>query len=32
MTKPFTAQIVVATMAEPQSGEARVAGAGPRDN
>lgn len=32
MTGQFTRQIVVATIAEPQRGEAQVAGVGPRDS
>ena len=32
MTAQFTEQIDVATIAEPQRGEAQVAGVGPRDN
>ncbi len=32
MTEQFTKQIIVATMAEPQSGEVQVAGVGPLDN
>ena len=32
MTQPLTKQIVVATIAEPQSGEGQVARVGPRDN
>jgi hypothetical protein len=32
MTKRNTEQIIAATKAEPQSGEAQVAGVGPRDN
>jgi hypothetical protein len=31
MMKRFTEQTVVATMAEPRSGDAPVAGVGPRD-
>jgi hypothetical protein len=32
MTEQFTKQMIVATIAEPQSGEAQVAGVGPRDS